>query len=136
MKKRLRKKLNKKCQSNAKSATVAPVEVPESLRIVAIECWRIKKLIPEFSDNKKHLVLGSSVEKIIEALSQNGIELDDPEGQEFRDGMTLEVALFEEKLDLAANVRIVSETLSPTVYVKDKLVQPARVIVSVGRRGE
>ena len=36
---------------------------------------------------------------------------------------------------MAVDARIVSETLSPTVYVKDKLVQPARVIVSVGRRG-
>jgi len=136
MKKRLKKKLEKRNKLAVAISTPVAIELPNSIKLLAIECWRIKKLLPEFSDNKKHLVLGSSVDKMLDALSQSGIELDDPEGQEFRDGMTLDVALIEEKPDMAVDARIVTETLSPTVYVRNKLVQPARVIVSVGRRGE
>lgn len=136
MKKRLRKKLHKKSEAAQRAAALATDNAPKSATLVAIECWRIKKLLPEFCENKKYLVLGSSIDKMLEALSQEGVEVDDPEGQEFRDGMTLDVALFEETAEIAANSRIVSETLSPTVYINNKLVQPARVIVSIGRKGE
>jgi hypothetical protein len=134
MKKRLKKKLLKKLRPPNEAETGTQVAVPESLKLVAIECWRIKKLLPDFKDNKKHLVLGSSVDKILEALSSSGIELDDPEGQQFRDGMTLDVATFEETSLIAPDTRIISETLSPTIYIKNKLVQPAKVIVSIGMK--
>ena len=102
----------------------------------AVECWRIKKLLPEFKDNKKYLVLASSVEKLFEALADCGIEIDDPEGAEFRDGMTLDVALFDKTPQLADGARVISETLAPTIYMKNKLIQPAKVIVSVGTGGK
>ena len=107
-------------------------EMPESVKVLALECWRIKKLLPEFQDNTKHLVLGNSVEKMLEALAKNGVEVEDPEGMEFRDGMTLDVALFEETPNLNAGKKIISETLSPTVYMKDRVIQPAKVIVAIG----
>ena len=98
MKKRLKKKLEKKSKLAAAILTPVAIELPNSIKLLAIECWRIKKLLPEFSDNKKHLVLSSSVDKMLDALSQSGIELDDPEGQEFRDGMTLDVPLSRKSL--------------------------------------
>ena len=51
---------------------------------------------------------------------------------EFRDGMTLEVALFEETPNLKAGRKIISETLSPAVYMKDRVIQPAKVIIAIG----
>ena len=132
MKKRLKKKLEKKKKGAAMPSGPAVSEMPESVKVLALECWRIKKLLPEFQDNTKHLVLGNSVEKMLEALAKNGVEVEDPEGMEFRDGMTLDVALFEETPNLNAGKKIISETLSPTVYMKDRVIQPAKVIVAIG----
>jgi hypothetical protein len=132
MKKRLKKKLEKKKMGAVMPSSPAVSEMPESVKVLALECWRIKKLLPEFQDNTKHLVLGNSVEKMLEALAKNGVEVEDPEGMEFRDGMTLDVALFEETPNLNAGKKIISETLSPTVYIKDRVIQPAKVIVAIG----
>jgi hypothetical protein len=132
MKKRLKKKLEKKKKGAPMPSSPAVSEMPESVKVLALECWRIKKLLPEFQDNTKHLVLGNSVEKMLEALAKNGVEVEDPEGMEFRDGMTLDVALFEETPNLNAGKKIISETLSPTVYMKDRVIQPAKVIVAIG----
>jgi hypothetical protein len=63
-----------------------------SMKVLALECWRIKKLIPEFAANRKHLVLQTSVDKMIDALAALGVAIDDPQGSEFKDGMTLNVA--------------------------------------------
>ena len=135
MKKRLRKKLLKKTHAAGQIAASSPSALEDDAKLFAVECWRIKKLLPEFKDSKKYLVLASSVERLFEALVACGIEIDDPEGAGFRDGMTLDVALFEKTPQLADGVRVISETLAPTVYVKNKLVQPAKVIVSVGTGG-
>lgn len=136
MKQRLKKKLLKKAQTAGPRQSAPPVDLTDSAKLFAIECWRIKKLLPEFSENKKSLVLTSSIEKMVEALAARGIEIEDPEKSEFRDGMTLEIALFEKTPLLAEGKRVISETLAPAVYVKNKLVQPAKVIVSVGGRRE
>jgi hypothetical protein len=134
MKKRLKKKLEKKKMGAAMPPSPAVSEMQESVKVLALECWRIKKLLPDFQDNTKHLVLGNSVEKMLEALAKNGVEVEDPEGMEFRDGMTLDVALFEETPNLNAGKKIISETLSPTVYMKDRIIQPAKVIIAIGTR--
>jgi hypothetical protein len=132
MKQRLKKKLLKKAQAAGQMQLAQPVELTDAAKLFALECWRIKKLLPGLSDNKKYLVLTSSVDKLFEALENSGIEIEDPEGLPFRDGMTLDVALFADTPQLSEGTKVVTETLAPTIYVKNKLVQPARVIVSVG----
>ena len=105
-----------------------------SMKLLALECWRIKKLIPEFAANRKHLVLQTSVDKMIDALRALGVAIEDPEGSEFKDGMTLNIAIFDPSDQLETGKRVVSETLSPNIYINDKLASAARVIVSVGRK--
>jgi hypothetical protein len=136
MKKRQRNKFLKKAQRTPGASRELRVSLENAAVLLAIESWRIKKLVPEFRDNKKSLVLGSSIDKIIEALAREGVEVEDVEGTAFRDGMTLDVALFESTDRLSAGERVVSETLSPSVYLNGKLTQPGRVIVSVGKRKE
>jgi hypothetical protein len=105
-----------------------------SVKVLALECWRIKKLIPEFVGNRKHFVLQTSVDKMIDALAALGVVIDDPEGSEFREGMTLNIAVFDLSDQLEIGKRVVSETLSPNIYINNKLANAARVIVSVGRK--
>lgn len=89
-------------------------------------------MLPEFASNKKFLVLQSSVERMISELAAIGVEIEDPEQSEFREGMTLRVALFEETTSLAAGRKMITETLEPAIYLNDRLVNQAKVIVSVG----
>jgi hypothetical protein len=105
-----------------------------SVKVLALECWRIRKLVREFADNRKHFVLQTSVDRMTDALMALGIEIEDPEGSEYRDGMTLHVAVFDKSDRLETGQRMVSETLSPTIYFKNKLANTARVIVSVGTK--
>jgi len=134
MKKRLKKKLLKKAQrltlpsAPDRQSAVAS----EQLKSLAVECWRIRNLLPEFVENKKHAVLGSIVDKMSALLESSGVEIEDPTGSDYRDGLTINVAVFEETGSLPHGVRKITETLSPSIYVFGKLVQSARVIVSVG----
>jgi hypothetical protein len=130
MKKRLRKKLLKKALQGGPQA--GETTVPDFASLFAVECWRIRKLLPELDNPNKRLVLNSSIEKMLDSLAGSGVEVEDPQGGEFRDGMTLKVEVFEETSTLPAGKKMISETLSPTVYVGDKLLHAARVIVSVG----
>jgi hypothetical protein len=129
------KKLAKKAHPKVDRAPdTAAVLCDGSVKVLALECWRIRKLIPEFADNRKHFVLKTSVDKMTDALIALGVEIEDPEGSEYRDGMTLHVAVFDKSDRLETGQRMVSETLSPTIYFKNKLANTARVIVSVGTK--
>jgi len=133
MKARLKKKLaKKKMLTAAAEHHIGPCEMGDSAALFAKECWRIRKLIPEFRDNRKTPVLTSAVEKMIAVLAAIGIEIEDPEQSEFREGMTLKVALFEETPNLTAGKKVITETLEPAIYRNNRLVEQAKVIVSVG----
>src|SRR5271170_7904650 len=91
-----RKQPAKKTQPKADHAPDSATALCDGLmKVLALECWRIKKLIPEFASNRKHLVLQTSVDKMTDALAALGVAIDDPEGSEFKDGMTLNVAVFD-----------------------------------------
>ena len=102
MKSRLKKKLAKKTGSSDGHQPSSQSNLGSSMALLATECWRIKKLLPELSENRKSLVLKSSVERMISELAKMGVEIEDPEQSEFHEGMTLRVALFEETAALAA----------------------------------
>jgi hypothetical protein len=104
------------------------------MKVLALECWRISKLIPEFAANRKALVLRTSMHRIFDSLEALGVAVEDPEGSEFKDGMTLNIAVFENSDELELGRRMVTETLTPNIYIHNKLAQTARVIVSVGRK--
>jgi hypothetical protein len=117
-------------------AVAIPVIGDGPVKVLALECWRIRKLIPEFETVRKHLILASSVEKMIAALETAGIAIDDPEGMEFRESMMLNIAAFDPCDTLERGRRVVTQTLSPSIYIHDRLASAARVIVAVGKKEE
>lgn len=132
MKARLKKKLAKKAGASGPNQLSSQSTPAKSASLFATECWRIRKMLPEFAGKKKFLVLQSSVERMISELATIGVEIEDPEQSEFREGMTIRVALFEETTSLAAGKKMITETLEPAIYLNDRLVNQAKVIVSVG----
>jgi len=133
MKARLKKKLAKKQAHLVTSADVKTHQPTPHLVEFAQECWRIQRLLPEFDGNRKTLVLKNSLEKMIALLAEADIEIDDPEGIDYRDGMTVKVTLFEESLSLPVGKTIIAETLEPGVYIGGRLASQAKVIVTVGK---
>ena len=120
-----------KTKSNLASVTAVN---DASVKALALECWRIRKAVERSTDRRQQFQIRTSVEKMIGALADSGISIEDPEGMEYNDGMMLNIAVFDldEKLEMGR--RVVSETLSPNVYINNKLAHTARVIVSVGAR--
>jgi hypothetical protein len=133
MKARIKKKLAKKQAQSQGTQPAQPKSAVQPLAQFAAECWRIQKLLPEFGGNKKALLLKSSVEKMIAMLAEADIEIDDPEGVDYRDGMTVKVTLFEDSITLPSGKTIITETLEPGIYVGGRLASQAKVIVTVGK---
>ena len=130
MKSRLRKKLAKEQKPNA--ATTATKPNSAWLISVAVECWQISRLVPEFEGNKKQPLLRSAVESLTALLASQGIEIDDPVEREVTVGTTVTVALTEPMPELPRGSRRVVETLSPNIFTHGTLARPARVILGVG----
>lgn len=132
MKSRMKRKLAKKAARLSSYAIASTQVLPDSIVGVAIGCWRIKQLLPEFAGVKKQPVLASTLQQMLDSLEIAGVEIEDPKGSDFREGLTLEVALFENTAEITRGSRKIVETLSPAIYSAGKLVKPARVIVGVG----
>jgi hypothetical protein len=130
MKKRLRKKLAKKQGLDAAAAIPDPIS--DWLVSLAVECWQISRLVPEFEGNKKQPLLRAAVENLTALLAARGVEIDDPTECEVAIGTTVTVALTEPIAGLPLGTRRVIETLSPNIFTDGKLARPARVILGVG----
>jgi hypothetical protein len=128
MKSRLRKKLAKK----QKSTAAEPSPDRDWLISLAVECWRISQLIPEFEENKKQPLLRSAIENLMALLEAQGVEIDDPVQRDIKVGTTVTVALMEPMSDLPHGSRRVIETLSPNIFTHGTLARPARVILGIG----
>lgn len=63
-----------------------------------------------------------------EALKFNGVEVRDHTGERYVDGMALEVLAFQPRP--GTDFEVVEETLRPSVYYKDVLIQRGQVIVA------
>ena len=133
MKARIKKKLAKKQARQHRTPDARACEPVLQFTEFAKECWRIQRLLPELDGNRKTLVLKSSVEKMITMLAEADIEIDDPEGIDYRDGMTVKVTLFEDSINLPGGKTIITETLEPGIYVGGRLASQAKVIVTVGK---
>ena len=122
-----------KAKTKTKLAAVTAIS-DASVKALALECWRVRKLIPKCQDRQTQFMMQTSVNRMIAALADSGITILDPEGSEFRAGMKLNIAVFDFSDQLQEGQRVVSETLSPHVYINNKLAVMARVIVSVGAK--
>jgi hypothetical protein len=131
---RTRKPSTRRAMQSPDPLPQPPVIGESPVAALALECWRINKLIPEFKNIRKHLILQTSVDRMIDTLKGLGVAIEDPEGSEFRDGMTMSIAAFDHSDQVESGKRVVSLTLSPNIYIHQKLARPARVIVSVGKK--
>lgn len=127
----MKRRIQKKLRSKATPGEVPVVASSSELTSLATELWRIKKMISSRSNWSEAAAL-NTIEKCEHALRGLGTEIEDPCGLQYHDGMTVSVLVFEECASLHRGVHRISETVSPAVYFRNKLIEPAKVIVSIG----
>ncbi len=92
--------------------------------------WRIQRRLVGTGELPKPLQrLSRDVERTWDALTQGGIEIIDHTGGHYEGGMALRVITSQPVSGLVQ--RQIIETLKPTIYYKDKIIQMGEVIVGV-----
>ncbi len=92
--------------------------------------WRLQRrlaAIKETSDPIKRI--SRDVESVWDALAQGGVEIKDHNGEKYDGGMALNVIAFQPTLGITKEQIV--ETIKPTIYYKNKLVQMGQVIIGV-----
>lgn len=92
--------------------------------------WRIQQRLAATGELPKPLQrLSRDVERTWDALTQGGIEIKDYTGGDYEGGMALRVITSQPVTGLAR--RQIIETLKPTIYYRDRIIQMGEVIVGV-----
>jgi hypothetical protein len=92
--------------------------------------WRLQRRLAvsaEASDTIKRV--SRDLESVWDALNQGGIEIKDHTGEKYDGGMALNVIAFQPTPGITKEQVI--ETIKPTIYHKNKMVQMGQVIVGV-----
>jgi hypothetical protein len=102
---------------------------------VATLVWRIKQRLAATDELPKSVQkLSRDVERTWDALTQGGIEIKDHTGGDYDSGMALRVITSEPVTGLAR--RQIIETLKPTIYYRDRIIQVGEVVVGVPEETE
>jgi len=97
--------------------------------------WRIQKRLATIGELPKQLQrLSRDVESTWDALTQRGIEIKDHTGRDYDGGMTLRVITSQPVAGLVR--RQIIETLKPTIFYRDRIIQMGEVIVGVPEETE
>jgi hypothetical protein len=101
---------------------------------IAIEAWRVadrtRKL--QLAANREDPAIAFSIDKIHLILREMGIEIKDPTGETYHEGMGFDVLTFDYGPSKSPANRVVQETVSPAIYYKKKLIKMAKVIIGSG----
>lgn len=97
--------------------------------------WRIQQRLAATGELPKPLQrLSRDVERTWDALTQGGIEIKDHTGGDYEGGMALRVITSQPVIGLAR--RQIIETLKPTIYYRDRIIQMGEVIIGVPEETE
>ena len=102
---------------------------------VATLVWRIKHRLDATEELSKPLQkLSRDVERTWDALTQGGIEIKDHTGGDYEGGMALRVITSQPVSGLGR--RQIIETLKPTIYYRNRIIQMGEVVVGVPEETE
>jgi len=98
---------------------------------IALEVWRLEQRCKrlQVAANLEDSALTFSMEKIRHSLGEIGLEIKDPAGERYQEGMSLDVLAFDYPEGEPHEHRVIQETVSPAIYYNGQLVKLAQVIV-------
>lgn len=124
---------NSEASSQTKSKTEE--ELLDMAADVGTLVWRIQHRLDATEELSKPLQkLSRDVKRTWDTLTQGGIEIKDHTGGDYEGGMALRVITSQPVSGL--NRRQIIETLKPTIYYKDKIIQMGEVVVGVPEETE
>jgi hypothetical protein len=92
--------------------------------------WRIQQRLENSAELPTELRrISRDLESTWDSLTQRGIEIKDHTGQDYRPGMALQVITSQPVAGLTKQTVI--ETLKPTIYHREKIVQMGQVVIGV-----
>lgn len=92
--------------------------------------WRLQRRVTttvEVTEDIRRI--SRDLESAWDAMRQGSIEIKDHTGEKYDGGMALRVIAFQATPDLSREK--VTETIKPTIYFRDKIIQMGQVIVGV-----
>ena len=97
--------------------------------------WRVQKRLSMMgSPSKEFNRISRDIASTYDALSNKGIEIKDHNGQDYVHGMILRVVTSEPVKNLTQTQII--ETLKPTIFYREKIVQMGEVIIGVPEKNQ
>jgi len=121
--------------SNSRTKSKREEELLDMAADVGTLVWRIQHRLEATKELSKPLQkLSRDVERTWDALSQGGIEIKDHTGGDYEGGMALRVITSQPVSGLAR--RQIIETLKPTIYYRDRIIQMGEVVVGVPEETE
>jgi len=108
-------------------------ELLDMVADIATLIWRVQKRLYNIGKLPKELNrISRDLESTEHALNQGGIEIKDHTGQDYVTGMSLRVIASQPLENISSNKII--ETLRPTIYYKDKIIQKGEVVIGVPQK--
>jgi hypothetical protein len=105
---------------------MAVVNINENLLAdLATGLWRLRRRFLDSADGRPL----RDVDALLDRLREEGLEIQDHDGQVYDATQSLRVAAFQPMPDLKREV--ILETLKPTVYLRGERIQTGEVIVGV-----
>jgi len=104
-----------------------PVAPPTALAALGVEVWRLGRradAAPEQGDRFR-----DAHSRLVRALEDAGVRIDDPLGREFVEGTTADIIDMPEGLNPAEDRLVVANVLRPAVYVAGRCVISPQIVV-------
>lgn len=103
-----------------------------NVKDLAVAVWRLERWLNNLNVDRK-MAATSALRGIKKYISAINVEIIDPLGSKFDPGLAVEV-INNEAPEEDEDHLIISETLSPYVYLDGELLQLARVIIGVEKK--
>ena len=117
-------------KSTLQEPTSATPPKTQDLVDLAIELWRLEIKLSKVKDKlseDENKALNNSLDRIKRFINKNGIEVTDYTGQNYNDGMNIDILHIEKDPSLKQD--IIFQTHEPAVAHNGKLYRKAKVIV-------
>jgi hypothetical protein len=113
-----------------------PASEPSSLLFgrLAAEVWRLGRRIDAQPETHERIV--DSYKRLVAALEDGGVRIDDPIGRRFVDGTNAEIIDLPNGSDPARDVLIVSDVLRPAVFVAGEAVIIPQVLLAYEQQSQ
>jgi len=100
---------------------------PAALAALGVEVWRLGRRIEGAAEQGDRFK--DSHSRLVRALEDAGVRIDDPFGREFVEGTTADIIDMPTGINPSEDTLVVTNVLRPAVYVAGKCVVPPQIVV-------